>query len=1059
MIFIKNKVLMRKFVLLLIVSALLPLAVVAQPKLCGNVIDASGWSGNIYTDPYGIYSFDVSDASLGLTQVAKSRSLNGNGGGVADNSDVYLYCDLDISDDYAYASIYKYPQTDIDYGSRCGTVGSLYQVPTALTWDASTNNYYGCFYDKDNAGFEFGVASLASGRPSRTKLGVLKERLVAMADNDKGVLYGIGVSGKLYGINPDNGALTEIGNTGVTPADMIQSACYVDGTIYWAAQLGKRSSALYKISPSTGEAVKVGDFPNGEQFSVLYPFKAAAEDGAPAKIEDMTANFEGPSLTGRVSFSLPVKTFAGGELTGELTWTLEKDGKTLATGKAEAGTEVTSPDITLENTLNTLEVYTINGVGKSPVYKQTFFVGPDTPNSIDWGSATLSVDDNNKASVTWNPVTSGVNGGYFVPEEVTYNVVRMPGEITVATNIKEAKFSEQLPETSGIVTYYYSITPVFMGNEGYGSETNKVNVGSGYEVPFIEEFNDEGALDQWTVLDLNNDYSTWCQNSGHVYSQAGYDGGSNDWLISPSIHLVPGRYYKVSFKYWAGLPEYTEYAGSSFEVGFGKGTDPAAFQMLGSKSGVILSEENAKMFTAVVKADEEGQYNFGIHDVSPSDAYLLYVDDFSVAEGGTLEVPAPISDFTAVADNGGNLRVDISFTAPSATAEGKPLNGLQKIEIVRDEKDVVKTFDSPEAGKKYSFTDTEATGLTDGSHHYAVHSTNAKGQSLDAEADVKVGISAPGATTDLKAEEKEDGIHLAWTAPATDADGSAIDPENLTYTIAAVKYLTSEVVVVADDVKGTSYVDDKTFADVDDQLQVYYLVQAKNRAGVGQVAESNQFVVGTPYTLPMTENFSPEYERMSKYLWWIDITQDINTMSFFRFGTGMSSDGDNGCTAFYGSDGAFSNLRSGKISFSGVSKPTISYDYYMDYDGEAKLSVEYSADLKTWTELDCLDLGTVQVEEGGWRTHSLDASPCAAYPYVYVRFHGECTDGYTPLVVDNVVIKDSSESSISNVALSEDQPSDIYSVSGQLVRRDATTVKGLAPGMYIINGKKVFVAK
>ncbi len=1049
---------MRKTILSIIVSVLLPTAAVAQPKLCGNVVDASGWTGNIYTDPYGVYSFDASDASLSMTTVAKSRSLNGNGGGVADADNVYLYCGMELMEDYAYATIYKYSQTDIYSASRCGSLGSLLQVPTALTWDASTNNYYGCFYNSYNTGYEFGTAYLATGRPSRNKLGVLKERLVAMADNDNGTLYGIGLSGKLYDISPEDGTLTEIGSTGVTPTDMIQSACYVDGTIYWAAQLGKRKSALYKVDPSTGEATKVGDFPNGEQFSVLYPYKAAAEDGAPAKIEELTPNFEGASLTGSVSFTLPTKTFAGEDLTGELTWTIEKDGTALATGKAAAGTAVTATDITLENDYNTLEVYTENEVGKSPVYKYAFFVGPDTPASIEWGSATLTVDDDNKATVTWKAVTSGMNGGYIVPEEVTYNVVRMPGEVAVATNIKETTFSEQLPKANGIVSYYYSITPVFMEHEGYSSETNKVNVGSGYEVPYTEEFN-EDALDQWTVLDLNDDYCTWWQNSGSVYSQAGYDGNSDDWLISPSIHLVPGNYYKVSFKYWGGLPGYDEYAGNAFEVGFGKGTDPTALEIIGSKSNITLDEEDAKVFSAVVKVDEDGQYNFGIHDVSPSDAYLLYVDDFTVEEGGTMQVPAPISDFAAVANNDGELKVELSFTAPSTTAEGKPLTDLEKIEIVRDEKDVVKTFESPEAGKKYTFTDTEETGLTDGSHHYAIHSTNGKGQSLDAEADVKVGIAIPGATADLTAEEKEDGIHLSWIAPTKDANGSEINPENLTYTITVVKYYTQEYIVVAEDVKGTTFVDNKTFVDLDDQLQAYYLVQAKNRAGEGAAAQSNQFIVGTPYTLPMTEGFSPEYSRNSKYLWWIDLTQDINTMAFFRFGTGMSSDGDDGCTAFEGAEGSYCNLRSGKINFSGATKPTISYDYYMDYDGEAKLAIEYSADLKTWTELDCLDLSTVEVGDGGWMSHSLDASPCTAYPYVYIRLHGECTDGYTPLVVDNIVIKDTSESSISSIALSENSPSDIYSVSGQLVRRNATTTKGLAAGMYIVNGKKVFVGK
>lgn len=1047
---------MRKSILSLFVSLLLPAAAMAQLKLCGNVVDASGWSGNVYTDPYGIYSFDASDANLTLNSVAQSRSLNGNGGGVADDKDVYLYCGVEIEDNYASGKVYKFSQTDFD-GKNSGYVSGLYQVPTALTWDASTGNYYGCFYKNDNDGFEFGVASLSSGRPSRTKIGTLKERLVAMADNDAGVVYAIGLSGKLYTVNTESGALTEIGNTGVTPANMIQSACYADGCIYWAAQTGKRQSALYKVDPATAVATKIGDFPKGEQFSVLYPFKAAAEDGAPAKIEKMTANFEGPSLTGSVSFTMPAKTFAGGDLSGELTWTLQKDDNVLATGKADAGTVVTVPELTLENDYNTLEVYTANEVGKSPVYKEAFFVGPDTPSAIAWGGATLTVDDQNKATVTWSPSESGINGGYFVPEEVKYNVVRMPGEVKVAQGIKETSFSEQLPDAEGIVTYYYSITPVFMGNEGYSSETNKVNVGSGYEIPFAENF-DDGALDRWTVLDLNDDYTTWWLNSGYVYSQAGYDGGSNDWLISPQLHLVPGKYYKVSFKYWGGLPDYTEYAGNSFEVGFGKGTDPATFQIVGSKSGVILAEENAKTFSAVVKVDEDGYYNFGIHDTSSADAYAIYVDDFSVVEGGTLQVPAPISDFSAVADADGALKVELSFTAPSTTAEGKPLTDLQKIEIVRDEKDTVKTFEAPKAGEKFSFADTDATGLTDGSHHYSIHSVNGKGQSLDAETDVKVGIAAPGATTDLVAEEKEDGIHLTWNAPTVDADGNAVNPENYTYTIAAMKYYTQEVVIVADDVKGTSYVDNKTLDADGDQLQVYYMVQAKNRAGVGLIAESNQFVVGKSYSLPMTEGFSPEYDRQSKYLWWIDLSQDINTMSFFRFGTGMSSDGDDGCAVFFGAaENSFSNLRSGKISFAGTEKPQISYDYYMEYDGEAKLSVEYSADLKTWTQLDCLDMSTVHPEEAAWMTHTLDATPCVAYPYVYIRLHGECIDGYTPIYVDNINIKESSVSSIDNAAVSADNPVDIYTVAGQLVRRNATTTKGLAPGLYVVNGKKMFV--
>ena len=34
---------------------------------------------------------------------------------------------------------------------------------------------------------------------------------------------------------------------------------------------------------------------------------------------------------------------------------------------------------------------------------------------------------------------------------------------------------------------------------------------------------------------------------------------------------------------------------------------------------------------------------------------------------------------------------------------------------------------------------------------------------------------------------------------------------------------------------------------------------------------------------------------------------------------------------------------------------------------------------------------------------------------------------------------------------------DVYSVTGQLVKKNATTVKGLAKGVYVVNGKKVLV--
>ena len=1046
---------MNKTILSLFFLAMLPATTVAQPKLCGNVVNASGWTGNRYTDPYGIYSFDAADPSLNLSTVATSREMTGNGGGVADDQYVFLY-DVEIEDDYASGTIYKFEQGEYEC-TTYGHVGSLFSVPMAMTWDASNRSFYGCFYNYYGDGYEFGKLDLSRGNAPRTKISILSERMVAMADNDNGTLYAIGKSGALYLIGEEDGKLSKVGNTGLSLSDRIQSACYVDGTIYYAAQTADNRSSLYRIDPQTATATLMGDFAGGEQFSCLYPFKAAAEDGAPAKIEGMSSNFEGPSLTGTVSFTLPDKTFAGGELTGEMTWTLTSDGNEVATGKGKPGESVTK-ELTLNAGYNSFELYTSNDVGRSPVFKTSVFVGPDTPVSVAWGESKLSVDADGVATVTWPAVTSGINGGYFVPEEVTYRLVRMPGEVKVANALAATTFSEQLPKTSGLVAYYYEIYPQFMGNEGYSAETNKVIVGSGYEVPFTENF-DDGALDYWTVLDLNGDYTEWWLNDGKAYSQAGYDGGSDDWLISPAIHLTPGKYYKVAFKYWGGMPDYPdEYKGSTFEVGFGKGTNPDSYQILGKKDNIVLSEDNAKVFSAVVKVDEEGRYNFGIHDISPADAYLLYVDSFTVAEGGTLQVPAPIADFQAVADANGELRVELSFTSPTQTAEGKPLDALTKIDIKRDGNDLVKTFMSPRTGEKMSFTDTEATGLTDGAHTYTITSTNDKGESLETEASVKVGIVAPNAPTDLVGHEESDGIHLTWKAPEKDVQGSSIDPASLTYTITAVKYYTQEYTVIADGVQGTEFTDSKTFdLNGDEQYQVYYEVQATNRAGLSEEAISNQMIVGKPYDLPMVEGFSPDNgDRGSKYLWWIDITEDINTVSFFRFMTGISSDGDDGCAVFLGGmEGAFSNLRSGKICMQDAQKPQMSYDFYCEGVNYADLAVEYSTDLITWTQLDNIDLSEYDGDEGKWFTHTLDLTSCAQYPYVYLRLHGIVNDDYSSITVDNISI--SNTTSVGRIDFNATHPTDIYSIDGKLVRSNTALTRGLSPGVYLVGGKKIVV--
>lgn len=240
----------------------------------------------------------------------------------------------------------------------------------------------------------------------------------------------------------------------------------------------------------------------------------------------------------------------------------------------------------------------------------------------------------------------------------------------------------------------------------FNAESNKVLVGNGYDIPYFEPF-DEGWIDRYTVIDANGDYPTWWDDySGHAYTQAGPDNGSDDWLITPDIHFAPGI-YTIAFRYWGGLPGYSEYAGNAFEVGFGQGTDPSKFKTVGKVTDIILEESQQKEFTATVKVSADGTYNVGIHDISPNNAYLLYIDSLSITQGGTLEVPDTVGSLRATADPDGDLKVNISFTAPTTNANGDALDAIDHVYVVRDDKDTfvfcmgekrVRNLTSPSAG-------------------------------------------------------------------------------------------------------------------------------------------------------------------------------------------------------------------------------------------------------------------------------------------------------------------------------------------------------------------------
>lgn len=138
-------------------------------------------------------------------------------------------------------------------------------------------------------------------------------------------------------------------------------------------------------------------------------------------------------------------------------------------------------------------------------------------------------------------------------------------------------------------------------------------------------------------------------------------------------------------------------------------------------------------------------------------------------------VPAAVHDLQASFGVDG---VGVKFTAPSATAAGKPLSGELAFELTVDGEPL--DAGTIEAGATYSRTFV----LAEGTHTLGVKASNAKGASTLAEISVLVGYDEPTSVGNLHAElaDASGKVALTWTAPVG-VNGGVPDMARISYAV------------------------------------------------------------------------------------------------------------------------------------------------------------------------------------------------------------------------------------------------------------------------------------
>ncbi len=972
-----------------------------ETVLTGFVYYASSWENlpdNEYT-PMGIYSIKTTPGAqpeeFGMIGKASSHC---NGGAVL-AGDTYWYIwrqtDPTGASGFDIAQLYSYniiTGNFTGYGVVSGELASI----ADKAWDPVSGQIYGQFTVD-------GVRKLCIVDYEQQQLTPVAEcpMYYGLAFDAAGQLYGIDASGVLFSINKDTAAASRIGSTGITQSyAQSMTIDFKTGDLYWASytDAGAQSSVLYKVDTATAAATLVTTFNDNQEIMGLGVMPAIAADGAPGYATGLAVETDKASTAAKVSFVMPSYTYMGEPLAGEVSWKIMANGNEVKSGEALPGADVTEK-VTLPEGSVVVSVVCSNDEGAGPEAALTRWIGQGYPESPE--GVRFEIDEKTgKVTLTWNAVTSGIDGGYVDPAKVTYNVIAYPGARKAATGLTETSFTETLEEPQTPVDLYYEVVACNDWRESEAAESNHSPFGRGFEMPYDNAFNSSDDLKLFYIIDGNGDGSTWkwshfSTKTAYIFTGTDADGDQDDWLITPGLDMRAGSRYLMSYYTGgnAGNPgQFEDY----LEVAFGLGIDTENYKVVESKYVYDISGRVLHEVEIVPEAD--GYYHIGFHAVSNCKRGLaMNIDDIHVDVLANENAPAQVSDLS-VKTSQGTAPVTFTFKAPTKNVKGEKLESLTKVELWRNRSELVASQEVTVPGKQVRIVDNKGSkGFTS----YSIVAYNEHGVGERLETEVYLGLDVPGVPVDIVLTDTgKGGLKLTWKAPEEGANGGYIDAGNLTYNVYkvnggyAVDYLTG--------IKDTELVIENhpDYYGSKQQL-VLYGVAAQNSVGEGGIRQSSEVVVGLPYNYPFAESW-PRGEA-SYDMWYRANSGSEGWLP----STTKASDNDGGSVEFVaGADGDMSYIYFGKISMSQAKKPKLIFDYYLYPGADSFILPEVNkAFADGWHTCNSINFKDIEAEEG-WQQHVIDLGQFMNYGYVTLRFLGK-TDSKRPLYIDNVRVMDS----------------------------------------------------
>ena len=903
-------------------------------------------------------------------------------------------------------------------------------VASDLAYDPISDKIYGFFVDNvgQEADNDFHYLGTIDINGTSSDIGRSDRAIYAISFDDNGNLYGVNTYGGFVLIdksNATNKVLIWPSDFGIdAPAEGECNSMTYDsasGKFYWAATVEQyegvypnrkkvNKGMLIEIDPVAKTMTKVMDMPGNASIAGLYVISSEAAADAPGVATDLAVSFDEQfGLTGTLFFTAPSVTASGATLEGALTATIALNGQTIERDGFNAGETVNVTGLTFVQGDQTATVTISQGDVTGDAASFSFYAGQDEPGS-PLNVILTEGEAEGEIKLSWQPAPAGKNGGPYDIDGATYTVVRYPDATTVAEGLTTTSFTEVV-DIDAVQTVYYTVTAVTSRGSSEPAESNKLSMGAGYTVPFLETFDTVDRFNLWTIVNSNGG-ATWQYDDSKDYLHAYYKYDENklpadDWFISPKIHLTAGTKYKVLYSARVFSKSYPE----NFKVCLGTAPTPEGMTIEiadhpNFNSGQLMN------FEQYVTIEADGDYYLGFYCYSAVDMYRLCIDNVGM-EVVDNNVPGAVTDLTVTAGGQGAMEATIAFTAPSTNSDGGQLATLTDIKVYRNtDTTPIHTFDNPAIGAKLSWVDNTMTEA--GTYVYRIVPSNELGAGVDARESAFVGVDVPGAVQNLRLEETAGGIVLTWEPPLTGRNGGYYDPTNLNYHV--WNYLTLELLGT---VTETSFTDNKV--DLSKQDLGDYLVYTYDDTKPGYYAEV-MALIGKPYDAPFVEKFQINAQDglpdMDNYPWLSEANHSmnvgINLQAAGQYPVAEDQTGDGGMAVLHSrgeADGGVFTFSSPMINIEPLATPTLSFYMYHSHDeavttGET-LTVKVSVDgFNGWQDLDD---ATFARDNGntGWEQHSIDLSAFAGENRLRVAFIGTTAGGLDEgldIYIDSITI-------------------------------------------------------